>query len=74
VFEIQINSDHHITCVKVLDQIPEGDGATPSLSPGGFGEKFVFIDVQGQYGHGIHFKIIVRGFEDKKKENKSGGV
>jgi hypothetical protein len=58
----------------VLDQIPDGKGAIPSFNSGGQNKKFIFINVQGQYGHGIHFRIIVRGNERKpdrkKKTNK----
>lgn len=61
VVEIYIDSEYDITCIKVLDQMPVGTGAVPSYNSGGHGLKFVFIDVQGQYGYGIHFTIIVRG-------------
>lgn len=51
----------------------EGTGAYPSYNSGGKGQKFVFINVQGQYGHGIHFKIIVRGnYKQSENEIKSG--
>lgn len=74
MFEIHIDSPYYITCVKVTDQMPEGTGAYPSYNSGGKGHKFVFINVQGQYGHGIHFKIIVRGNQKlSESEIKSGG-
>ena len=65
VVEIHIDSPYYITCVKVFDQIADGNGAQPSLNSGGTGHKFVFINVEGQYGYGIHFKIIVRGKLDQ---------
>ncbi|CRK89344.1 CLUMA_CG003103, isoform A [Clunio marinus] len=61
VIEIHIDSPYYITCVKVLDQMPAGTGAIPTYNSGGYGKDFIFINAQGQYGHGIHFKIIVRG-------------
>ena len=69
VIEIHIDSDYLITCVKVLDLIPNGKGAVPSLNSGGKDHKFVFIDVEGQYDHGIHFKVIVWGIDQKNKKN-----
>lgn len=61
VIEVHIDSPYYITCTKVLDQMKYGTGAMPSYNSGGYGEKFVFINVQGQHGHGIHFRIVVRG-------------
>lgn len=49
--------------------MPSGQGAIPSYNSGGQGEKFIFINVQGQYGYGIHFRIIVRG-NLKKSESE----
>lgn len=61
VIEIYIDSPYYITCVKAYDQMTNGTGAMPSYNSGGAGEKFVFINVQGQYGFGIHFRIVVKG-------------
>lgn len=69
VIEIHIDSPYYITCTNILDQLPSGTGALPSFNSGGQGEKFIFINVQGQYGYGIHFRIIVRG-NLKKSENE----
>lgn len=44
-----------------------GTGALPSFNSGGPGKRFIFINVQGQYGYGIHFKIIVRGKLDSSE-------
>lgn len=45
----------------------EGTGAVPSFNSGGPGHRFVMINVQGQYGYGIHFKIIIIGKEDRSE-------
>lgn len=74
VIEIYIESYYRITCTKIRDLMPLGTGATPTYHSGGPGKKFVFFNVQGQYGHGIHFKVIVRGIikttadDDKSSE------
>lgn len=67
VIEIHIDSPFYITCTKVLDQMPDGTGAVPTFNSGGPGQRFIFINVQGQFGHGVHFKIIVRGKLDQSE-------
>lgn len=69
IIEIHIDSPYYITCTKIFDQMINGTGAVPSYNSGGTGHKFVFVNVEGQYGYGIHFKIFVRG-NLKKTENE----
>ena len=38
-----------------------GTGAKPTLDSGGIDEKFVKIGIEGQNGHGFHFKITIKG-------------
>lgn len=55
----------------MLDQMIPGTGAMPSYNSGGAGEKFVIINVQGQYGLGIHFRIVVKGKREKSENEIS---
>lgn len=72
VIEIHIDSPYYITCTKIFDQMASGTGAMPSYNSGGQGQKFIFINVQGQYGYGVHFRIVVRGnLKKSESEGKS---
>lgn len=71
VIEIHIDSPYYITCTQVLDQMPAGTGALPSYNSGGPGQKFIFINVQGQPNSGIHFRIFVRGKLDSAENEIS---
>lgn len=72
VIEIYIDSLYIITCGKVFDQLTPGLGAFPSFrntsDSGGPGYKFMKINVQGQLGHGMHFKVFVYGTIPKSSE------
>lgn len=70
VIEVHIDSPYIITCTKILDQMTNGTGAMPSYNSGGSGEKFVFINVQGQEGYGIHFRIVIRGILKETEQGK----
>lgn len=62
VIEVYIDSPYTITCVKLIDQMQNRTGAEVlGLVEGGRGHKFIKVNVQGQYGYGIHFKIFVWG-------------
>lgn len=40
----------------------DGTGGVMTLNSGGMNHNWVFLDVQGQYGQGFHFKIHIYGF------------
>lgn len=66
VLKIYVDAPVLISCIKVEDMMPDGDGAQASLNSGGIGSNWVFIDVQGRYGKGFHFHINLFGVPDYK--------
>lgn len=58
----------YITCVKVLDQIPDGEGGYPSFVGGGVGFNYVVFNVTTEYGRGFNFYVEVGGFTTLSKE------
>lgn len=48
-----------------------GTGAIPTEQSGGPGHKFLKIDVQGKYGYGIHFRVLVFGKIQTKAESET---
>lgn len=68
---MQIEGPVNITCVKVFDEIPEGQGGYPSYQEGGVGFNYVIIGVATNYGKGFHFFIQIFGvpLKDERESN-----
>ena len=47
--------------MKVLDQVPNGEGGYPTYISGGVGHKYVRFAVSTEYGKGFHFYIEIYG-------------
>ncbi|XP_059619818.1 uncharacterized protein LOC132263840 [Phlebotomus argentipes] len=60
--EIYIDPPVPIKCIIAEDQMADGTGGVMTLNSGGMNHNWVFLDVQGQYGQGFHFKISIYGF------------
>ncbi|GAB0088720.1 uncharacterized protein DMENIID0001_031840 [Sergentomyia squamirostris] len=60
--EINIDPPLPIKCIIAEDQMENGTGGVMTLNSGGMNHNWVFLDVQGQYGQGFHFKIFIYGF------------
>ncbi|KAF5274601.1 hypothetical protein FQA39_LY07213 [Lamprigera yunnana] len=67
---INVHGPVYITCVMVLDQLSDGDGAYPNFVDGGVGYNYVIFNVTAAYGKGFSFKIHVKGYSlDESDEN-----
>uniref|UniRef100_A0A1B0GJZ7 Secreted protein n=1 Tax=Lutzomyia longipalpis TaxID=7200 RepID=A0A1B0GJZ7_LUTLO len=65
--EIYIDPPVPIKCIIAEDQMEDGTGGIMTLNSGGMNHNWVFLDVQGQYGQGFHFKITIFGFPPSPK-------
>lgn len=71
IFQIDVHGPINITCVKILDQMPSGDGAYPSYKSGGVGYNFVTFEVTTVYEKGFKFHVEIYGREEQIKEASS---
>lgn len=62
--KISVQGPVYITCVKVLDQTPEGElsGAYPSYIAGGVAYNYIILGFKTAYGYGARFYVEVYGF------------
>lgn len=56
LFQINIGP-HKMACVKILDQMPLGEGAYPVYKTGGVGYTYVSFEVTPAYGKGFKFHV-----------------
>lgn len=64
----------YITCAKILDQMPSGEGAYPVYKAGGVGHNFVSFDVTSVYGKGFKFHVEIYGYEQSKNDVQKNEV
>lgn len=53
----------YITCVKIFDEVPDGEGGYPKHVSGGVDHNYVEFNVTTQYGKGFHFFVQIFGSE-----------
>lgn len=53
----------NITCVKIYDEIPNGEGGYPSFQGGGVGYNYIEFNVMTEYGKGFHFFVQIYGVD-----------
>ncbi|KAF5273371.1 hypothetical protein FQR65_LT04663 [Abscondita terminalis] len=58
----------YITCVKVFDQVPDGEGAYPTFVEGGVGYNYVVFNVTAAYGKGFDFYVQINGYSLEESE------
>nr|XP_022915403.1 uncharacterized protein LOC111425539 [Onthophagus taurus] len=58
---ITIDGLVYITCVKVWDQVPDGEGGYPYYTDGGVGKNFIRFNVTTGYGKGFDFYVEIFG-------------
>ncbi|KAK4872198.1 hypothetical protein RN001_016322 [Aquatica leii] len=58
----------YITCVKVLDQVSDGEGAYPTFVEGGVGYNYVVFNVTAAYGKGFDFYVQINGYSLEESE------
>lgn len=66
-FQINVEGEVYITCVKVYDEVPNGAGGYPSYTGGGVGHNYVEFNVVTEYGKGFHFFVQIFGYDLKNK-------
>lgn len=66
---MNVEADVYISCVKIYDQIADGQGGYPSFVSGGVGYNYVEFNVITAYGKGFHFFVQILGHANK--ENNS---
>ncbi|KAB0800966.1 hypothetical protein PPYR_05320 [Photinus pyralis] len=59
---MSVEGSVYITCVKVLDQVSDGEGAYPSFVGGGVGHNYVIFNVTAAYGRGFNFYVEIKGY------------
>lgn len=65
---MNVEAPVYITCVQILDQIPDGEGGYPSFVSGGVGHNYVVFNVTADYGKGFNFYVQINGYPlDKQK-------
>ncbi|GJQ67514.1 hypothetical protein Trydic_g5145 [Trypoxylus dichotomus] len=62
IISINVESNVYITCVNILDQIPDGKGGYPKYLSGGVGYNFIEFEVMTNYGKGFNFYVEVFGY------------
>lgn len=70
LFQIGVDGPIYITCVKILDNMPPGEGAYPSFSDGGVGKNYVSFDVTTVLGKGFKFHVEIFGEDQRKKQRR----
>lgn len=62
--KINVEGPVFITCVKVLDQVQEGQlsGAYPSYIAGGVGYNYIVLGFKTAYGYSANFYVEVHGY------------
>lgn len=76
VIEVHLQSPYSITCVKLIDQtmnpaLNRTGAEVLGVAEGGQGHKFIKINVRGEYGQGLHFKIYVWGELDENVDENN---
>ncbi|KAH0822359.1 hypothetical protein GEV33_000432 [Tenebrio molitor] len=64
---INVEAEVYINCVKIYDEVQDGEGGYPSYVSGGVGHNYVEFNVTTEYGKGFHFFVQILGYEIKNK-------
>lgn len=61
---MNVDGPVRIACVKIFDEVPNGEGAYPGFVSGGLNHNFVEFNVITPYGKGFHFFVQIFAFKN----------
>lgn len=61
---MNVDGPVRIACVKIFDEVPNGEGAYPGYVSGGLNYNYVEFNVITPYGKGFHFFVQIFAFKN----------